>query len=89
MPYVLFLIVSVVRVALYVLNLALLARAILSWIPLAPENGFLDTFLYAVTEPCIYPFRLLFHKMGWFEDMPIDMPFLFTVIFLSLLGGFL
>ena len=89
MPYALFLIVAVVRVALSVLNLTLLARAILSWIPVVPENGFLATLLYAVSEPFIYPFRLLFHKMGWFEDMPLDMPFLFTVIALSLITAFL
>lgn len=89
MPYVLYLIVSLARALLRLVQLAMLGRALLSWIPDVAEEGLLPTLLYAVTEPFIYPLRVLFHKMGWFADMPLDMPFFFTAILLMMLNVWL
>lgn len=78
MIYVVNIIKNIALAILNVLNVALLASAVLSWInPMA--DGPLASFLYAVTEPIILPFRKLFEKKNWFAGFPIDMPFLFAV----------
>lgn len=78
MVYVVNIIKNIALAILNVLNVALLASAVLSWInPMA--DGPLASFLYAVTEPIILPFRKLFEKKNWFAGFPIDMPFLFAV----------
>ena len=66
-----------------VMEILLLLRALLSWF-FGAENRFID-FVFAVTEPMIMPFRLLCDRFGWFQDIPIDVPFLMTVISISIL----
>ena len=78
MIYVINIIKNIALAILNVLDIALLASAVLSWInPMA--DGPLASFLYAVTEPVILPFRKLIEKKNWFVGFPIDMAFLFTV----------
>ena len=72
-----------VMVFLMFLQFAMLARAILSWFPI--ENRLVD-IVYAVTEPFIYPFRALFHKLGWFQNIPIDISFTVAYLAIFLLG---
>ena len=76
-----------VLVVLMVIETAMFIRAILSWFPL-DRNKFTD-FLYSLTEPFVYPFRRLFHRMNWFQDMPFDMAFFFAFITISILSGVL
>lgn len=79
MVYVVNLIKNIVIALLSVIDFAMLGRAILSWIdPMA--DGPLASFLYAVTEPIILPFRKLFHKLNWFAGSPLDMAFLFAMV---------
>lgn len=67
-----------------VLDVAMFVRAILSWIdPMG--DGPLASFLYAVTEPLILPYRKLFEKLNWFADSPIDVAFFFTLITITVL----
>ncbi len=66
-----------------VIELAMFLRAILSWFA-SPESRLLD-FLYSVTEPAIAPVRALCEHFGWFEDLPIDIPFIITMLLLSLI----
>ena len=80
----LYVISTIVRIFLTVLQLAMLLRAILSWFPM-DSNKFLD-FLYGITEPFIYPFRALFHKLGWFQNIPIDISFTVAYLAIFLLG---
>lgn len=63
-------------------QLAMLARAILSWFPV--ENRIVD-FLYTVTEPFIYPVRILFERMNWFQNLPIDISFMVSYLLISLI----
>ena len=64
---------------LYVLDIGLFLRAILSWID--PEMSFrVSAFLYTLTEPVIQPIRKLCQKKNWFQRTPIDMPFMITVL---------
>ena len=90
MEYAFYLVKHTLLVIIDVLDLAMLLRAILSWIMRGEENGF-TAFLYALTEPVIHPIRQLFYKLNWFQETPLDMPFLFAVLLLmvarTLLGA--
>ena len=79
MPYVVYLIVSLVRLLLFVLELAMLLRAVLSWFPIDEDNAIVN-FLYTITEPLIAPVRLLLDKLGWFRNTPIDISFFITFL---------
>ncbi|MBQ9804984.1 MAG: YggT family protein [Clostridia bacterium] len=67
-----------------VLLIAMFVRAITSWFDPMRE-GKLSMFLLMLTEPVIFPIRALCDRMNWFEGMPIDIPFLLTVLVLSIL----
>ena len=41
-------------------------------------------FVTVLTEPLIIPVRALFNKMGWFQDLPLDLSFFVTYILLSI-----
>ena len=66
------------------LLVAMFIRAITSWFDPMRE-GRLSMFLLLLTEPVIFPIRMLCEKMNWFEGMPLDIPFLLTVLVLSVL----
>lgn len=83
MAQIIYVIKQVVVLFLSALELAMLVRAVLSWIPMQP-NKFTD-FLYAVTEPIVAPVRRLFERMNWFRGFPLDMSFLVTYIIISTL----
>lgn len=82
------LIKNIALALLGVLDIAMFARAILSWIdPMG--GGPLASFLYTVTEPIILPFRKLFEKKNWFVGVPIDMAFFFAMISIMVLQALL
>ena len=67
-----------------VVQVAFLKRAILSWFD--PERSWrVSAFLFLVTEPLIMPIRTLCYKRNWFQETPLDIPFLITILVLSLL----
>ena len=69
---------------LSVLELAMLVRMVFSW--LDPDMSWkLSSFLYLVTEPFIQPIRILCYKNNWFQQVPLDIPFLITFLLLSVL----
>lgn len=82
-------IVGVVRVLVLGIDTAMFLRAILSWFIMDEEGGAFTTFLYTITEPIILPIRLLFERMGWFEDAPLDIPFFVAAITLSIVSTLL
>ncbi len=74
---------QVIGIVLFVLQAAMLLRAIL---PLfASEDNRLLVFVTYLTEPIIIPFRALFDRMGWFQHTPIDMPFMAAVLALYII----
>ena len=75
---------TTVQLVIMALQAAMFVRAILSWFPVG-DNKFTE-FLYAVTEPVVYPVRLLFEKMNWFQNLPIDVSFFVAYLLLSFLG---
>lgn len=75
---------SFVLILLYVLDGAMLLRAIFSLID--PERDLrFSAFIFMLTEPIIQPFRKLCYKMNWFQQTPLDIPFLLTVLVIMLL----
>ena len=83
MNVLIFVLQKTVMVMLDVLMIALFARAIFSWMDPQCEWG-ISNFLFMLTEPVIFPLRQLFARMHWFEGFPLDMPFMFTWLLLSL-----
>lgn len=84
MPTVFIVITDVVALLLLGVQIAMMLRAILSWFPI-DSNKFVD-FLYVITEPFIVPIRLLFEKLGWFQNLPIDISFMVSYLLLSVLS---
>lgn len=76
------LIITFIVIFLDVVSLAMLGRAILSWFPSDGPTR-IGSFLYVITEPFIIPIRALCARFGWFRGLPLDMPFLLTMVSLS------
>ncbi len=83
MEMAIFIIKQIVIIFLTVVQLAMLARAILSWFPIE-ENRFIDLLFY-ITEPFIVPIRLLFDKLGWFAGLPIDISFMVSYLVITVI----
>jgi uncharacterized protein YggT (Ycf19 family) len=73
---------------IYVVDIAMLGRAVLSWFTMGEQTR-IGAFLYVVTEPFIMPIRNLCHRFGWFQGVPLDMPFLITSMLMMLVSVFL
>lgn len=84
----LYVIVQCVLIFIDILSVAMFVRAILSWFTMGEQTR-IGTFLYVVTEPIILPIRALCARFGWFQGIPLDMPFLLTMVMLSFVGIFL
>jgi YggT family protein len=65
-------IVSLIYLALGVLQLLLMVRAILSWLPFDDSAPFVN-FIIIATEPFIFPVRQLLEKSSFFSSLPIDL----------------
>ena len=74
---------SIIRDLCWVLTLAILARAIISWFSPSPTNR-LAIILYQVTEPFLAPLRRIIPRVGMFDFAPLA-----AVILLQLLAGLL
>ena len=83
-----YVLVQCLVIFLDILSLAMLARAVLSWFTMGEESK-IGAFLYVVTEPMILPIRAICHRFGWFQGFPLDMPFLLSMVCISLAGTFL
>jgi YggT family protein len=56
-----------------VITLAIVARCLLSWVPIGPNNPFypLAVILHQVTEPILGPLRRVIPSVGMFDISPI------------------
>ena len=84
MDTLIFFIKQTLLVTLTALSFAMMVRAILSWFDQLGESR-LSAFLYMLTEPVILPVRKLCARLHLFEGLPLDIPFLITVILLYVL----
>ena len=69
---------------LFALELAMLVRSVMSWFLADEENRF-GRFLVVITEPVVAPVRILFNKFNWFQDTPLDVPFLVAFVLIILI----
>ncbi len=58
-----------VNIMAQVLNLAILARVILSWLPIGRDNPLVQ-MLYGITEPILGPIRRAMPNMGGLDLSP-------------------
>ena len=83
-----YVILTGVVIFLYVADIALLGRAVLSWFPEGGQSR-IGAFLYVVTEPFIMPIRGLCNRLGLFQGIPLDMPFLITSLLMMMVSSIL
>lgn len=79
MEQIIYVFVQVVYSFLFVAQILMLLRALCSLFML-DEDSPISNFLYYTTEPLIYPLRLLFEKIGAFDDFIFDIPFMATML---------
>lgn len=84
-----YILIQFVSIFLDVISIAMLVRVILSWFQMGEGQSSVGQFLYVVTEPFVMPLRALCERLGWFRNIPVDMPFLITMILLSFIRMFL
>ncbi len=84
MNNILYVITYTVKFVIVVLEFLMMARAVISWLPIDDENPIVN-FIYTVTEPVIMPVRAVIDYFGWFMSFPFDMSFIITFILLSLI----
>ena len=71
-----------------ILQYAMLARALLSWIMPDAEGGIFNV-IYTVTEPLIGLVRKLLYRLNIDAEGPLDFSFLITVLLLFAVQSFL
>jgi YggT family protein len=77
---------KVLEVAIMVLYGLIIARAIISWLPLSPRNR-LAQALYLLTEPFLLPIRRLLQRL--FPPAGIDFSPMIAILLLYLIQRFL
>lgn len=78
---------QVVNIFLYAIMFMMVFRALTSWLPIDDSSPIMS-FVFSITEPIVYPFRLLTEKIPALQGLPIDISFLLAstaVIFLTLI----
>jgi len=79
-----YIIVFFVSRVLFILQLLMVARAIISWLPFDDDSA-ISRFLIMTTEPIIFPIRKILERSSFFASLPIDVSFLFAYLLLSFL----
>ena len=76
-------ILPIIGVFFQLLSLAIFFRAILTWLPISPDNIIVVIF-YQLTEPVLAPLRAVIPRVGMLDISPMV-----AIIILGLLGSFL
>ena len=63
-------IAGVIEAFLYILIIAIVARALLSWFPLAPDNPLVQ-LVRQITDPLIEPVRRIMPRTGMIDLSPM------------------
>ena len=88
MPAICYVIITIVKILITALLFAMMLRALMSWMPDMEDTKF-SNFLYTLTEPVVLPVRMLFERMRWFENSPLDISFLVAYLLLAILSAIL
>ena len=81
--YVLYMMTRLVTLLLGAVELAMLLRAIASWIPSLDNKKWMD-IVYMLTEPVVAPVRALFDRFSLFRNSPIDFSFVIGFLLLGM-----
>ncbi len=84
MTGIIYIIAKTVDLILSLLQILMLIRAVISWLPIDEDSRFVE-FIYAATEPVIAPVRALLSRFEGIENSPIDISFFITFMLLSVL----
>lgn len=77
-----------IGILIEIINYLLLARVILSWIPIGTDNVIIR-FIYQVTEPILAPIRKIVDRSAVGSNMMIDFSPLIAFLILSLIRTFI
>ena len=78
-----YVVTKLVSVFLGAEQLLMMFRAVLSWLPV-DEDSDISNFLFAMTEPVIYPVRMLLDRFEGLDEFPIDLSFIISIMLMSL-----
>ena len=78
-----YVVTKLVSVFLGAEQLLMMFRAVLSWLPV-DEDSNISNFHFAMTEPVIYPVRMLLDRFEGLDEFPIDLSFIISFMLLSL-----
>ena len=78
---------KIVITLLSAMQFLMFGRALMSWFS-PDEDNKIARFLFAATEPFVYPIRKVLNRFEFFSSMPIDMSFLFAMIILIMCTTF-
>ena len=81
--YVLYMAARLVSLLLWVLEIAMILRAVASWIPSLDGMKWMDV-VYMLTEPLVVPVRALFERFSLFRNSPIDFSFVIAFLLLGM-----
>lgn len=76
--------VDFVVIAFRVLYFLVIARVILSWIPIGNPNSALVNFIYEITEPVLAPIRRLIPR----GSLPLDFSPIIALLLIRIVEGF-
>lgn len=88
METIVYIFAKAVEIMLSLISLGMLLRVLLQFFVNVEENNFY-AFCVMVTEPFIFPFRLILSKLNIGQDSPFDFAFLFAYFALTALSMFL
>ena len=88
MEQVIYFLMEIIRCGIYVMNIFIIIRAVMTWIP-GSDDGVLGSFIYTTTEPLVGFVRSIIYKIRPLRDIPIDFSPLFSCILLDIILTFL
>lgn len=81
-----FLLIEIINLVFRLYSYAILARIVLSWVPLEHNNPVVQ-FIYNITEPILAPFRIILPLGGMGLDLsPIIVFFLINLLQRSIIN---
>jgi YggT family protein len=81
-----FLLIEIINLVFRLYSYAILARIVLSWVPLE-RNNLVVQFIYKITEPILAPFRIILPLGGMGLDLsPIIVFFLINLLQRSIIN---
>jgi YggT family protein len=81
-----FLLIEIINLVFRLYGYAILARIVLSWIPLE-RNNLVVQFIYKITEPILASFRIILPLGGmWLDLSPIIVFFLINLLQRSIIN---